>query len=191
MYPHLPARTKVALFPYLILVCVGLFVADDWGLIDLAAAQASPAQVVRPDSQPQSSPTSATARADIPPRYLRLYRGQTVPWNVLAAVGKIESDHGRVPGAKPGGSSSAGALGPMQFMPDTWKTWGRGGNVYDPVDAIPAAARLLDALGVRRNPSWALAAYNAGPGCADHPPASTRRYVTNVRAIARRYAKGA
>jgi soluble lytic murein transglycosylase-like protein len=163
-------------------------VAEDLGLVE-APAQASPTRP-KPARQPAAS---STATAEIPRRYLTLYQQAGnrygVPWSVLAAVGKVESNHGRVPGSKRGGSSSAGALGPMQFMPGTWQSWGRG-SVYDPADAIPAAARFLRALGVHRNPSWALAAYNAGPGRADRPPAVTRRYVADVRALARRYAAG-
>ena len=134
----------------------------------------------------QAAPSRA-ARADIPPRYLRLYqkagRDTGVRWTWLAAVGKVESGHGTNMGP-----SSAGALGPMQFMPGTWASWGRGGDINDPGDAIPAAARFLTALGINQRPAWALAAYNAGPGRADNPPASTIRYVANVRALAHRYA---
>lgn len=137
----------------------------------------------------QAAP-SRTARADIPSRLLPIYRSagkaESVPWSTLAAVGKVESNHCRNMGP-----SSAGALGCMQFMPGTWTSWGRGGDIYDPKDSIPAAARFLHALGINRNPSWALAAYNAGPGRADHPPTSTIRYVANVRALARRYARSA
>jgi soluble lytic murein transglycosylase-like protein len=138
---------------------------------------------------------SRTARADIPRHYLRLYQqagaSSGIPWQVLAGVGKAESNHGRVAGAKPGGSSSAGALGPMQFMPGTWATWGRGGNVYDPADAIPAAARYLHAIGAPGDLRRAVAGYNAGPGRADNPPAETRRYVEDVLAWNHRYQRGA
>jgi soluble lytic murein transglycosylase-like protein len=177
----IPVRTKVSLMPLLVAVVVLSMLLDP--------QQAAPAP------QPTAAhrrPASTTARADIPPRYLRLYReagaGSCIPWSALAGVGWAESKHGRVAGSKPGGSSSAGALGPMQFMPGTWATWGRGGNVYDPVDAIPAAARYLCALGAGRDLAWALAAYNAGPGRATHPPASTRRYVADVLAWNHRYA---
>lgn len=82
-------------------------------------------------------------------------------WYVLAAVGKVESDHGENMGP-----SSAGALGPMQFLPSTWKTSGVDGNgdgvanVMDPRDAIPAAARYLKVGGAPRDWYGALYSYN-------------------------------
>jgi soluble lytic murein transglycosylase-like protein len=184
----LGARGTVALVCVLVLAVSTYGIAEELGLLE-SPAIAAPAH--RPVRQP---PASSAAAADIPRGYLQLYRqaGRRygVPWSVLAGVGKVESDHGRVPGSRRGGSSSAGALGPMQFMPGTWQTWGRGRSVYEPAAAIDAAARFLRALGINHRPGWALAAYNAGPGRADQPPASTRRYVAAVTALARRYAAG-
>jgi cell wall-associated NlpC family hydrolase len=99
------------------------------------------------------------AKKDIPPAYLNLYTAaaQTcpgLPWAVLAAVGKVESDHGR--GADPGirsGANYAGAMGPMQFLAPTWAAYGMDSDgdgvtdVYNPADAIPAAAKMLCADG--------------------------------------------
>jgi cell wall-associated NlpC family hydrolase len=95
------------------------------------------------------------ARTDIPPAYLRWYldAAPTCPglgWNVLAAIGKIESDHGRstAPGVKTG-ENSAGAAGPMQFLAGTWATYGVDGDHdghadrYNPADAIYGAAHYL------------------------------------------------
>ena len=104
---------------------------------------------------------SSFAVADIPGRYRALYadaaavcRGLT--WQVLAAIGKVESDHGRssAPGVLSGVNAFGCCAGPMQFNlrngpPSTWDTWGRG-NVYDPADAIPAAARKLCGDGLAR-----------------------------------------
>jgi hypothetical protein len=104
---------------------------------------------------------SSFALADIPSRYLTLYgdaaavcRGLT--WQVLAAIGKVESNHGRssAPGVRSGVNAFGCCAGPMQFNlrngpPSTWDTWGRG-NVYDPADAIPAAARKLCGDGLAR-----------------------------------------
>jgi hypothetical protein len=105
---------------------------------------------------------SAFAISDIPRRYLELYSDaasecRALTWQVLAAIGKIESDHGRsqAPGVKSGVNRFGCCAGPMQFNltngpPSTWDTWGTGvrAHVYDPAHAIPAAARKLcgDAL---------------------------------------------
>ncbi|HKG42685.1 MAG TPA: lytic murein transglycosylase [Gaiellaceae bacterium] len=84
-----------------------------------------------------------------------------VPWQVLAAINKIESNFGRNMGP-----SSAGAVGWMQFMPDTWRRWGvdaDGNGVADPwtaADAIYAAARYLAASGVSTDLRRGIFAYN-------------------------------
>ncbi len=70
----------------------------------------------------------------------------------------IESDFGRVRN-----ESVAGAQGPMQFMPATWKSYGRGGDIQDPRDAILAAGRFLAAAGAARSESGALYRYNPSP----------------------------
>ena len=81
-----------------------------------------------------------------------------VPWNVLAAINKIESNFGRNMGP-----SSAGAIGWMQFMPSTWLRWGTdadGNGIADPwnpVDAVYSAARYLAASGAAsRHPAGGL-----------------------------------
>lgn len=61
-----------------------------------------------------------------------------VPWEVLAAVNLVETGMGRIRG-----TSTAGAQGPMQFLPATWDAFGDGGDVNDPHDAIMGAARYL------------------------------------------------
>src|SRR5690606_34245683 len=77
---------------------------------------------------------TALARSDIPPAYLRWYMdaAQACPglgWNVLAAIGKIETDHGRstLPGVHTG-QNHAGAGGPMQFLAPTWAAYGTDGD---------------------------------------------------------------
>ena len=107
------------------------------------------------------------ALADIPPAYLALYQEAAtelgMPWELLAAIGKVESDHGRNPASwKP---NAAGAEGPMQFLPATFAeySWASGNsnpNIYDPRDAIYAAAALLVDNNVRDDPRGALYAYN-------------------------------
>ena len=76
-------------------------------------------------------------------------------WTILASINFIESDFGRV-----NGPSSAGALGPMQFLPSSWTAYGSGGDVNNPKDAIEAAARYLFLSGARRNLDSAIFAYN-------------------------------
>ncbi|SEH00753.1 Transglycosylase SLT domain-containing protein [Nonomuraea solani] len=78
-----------------------------------------------------------------------------VEWEVLAAVMFAETKFGRVKSA-----SHAGAQGPMQFMPATWKAYGLGGDIQDPRDAIMGAANYLKATGAPRNYQRALHAYN-------------------------------
>jgi murein DD-endopeptidase MepM/ murein hydrolase activator NlpD len=103
-----------------------------------------------------------------------------VPWNVLAAINKIESNFGENMGP-----SSAGAVGWMQFMPSTWLRWGvdaDGDGVADPwdaADAVYAAARYLAASGGQTDISQAVFSYNH----ADW-------YVQEVLDLARVYGNG-
>jgi hypothetical protein len=77
-----------------------------------------------------------------------------IQWQYLAAINLIETNMGRIRGL-----SSAGAQGPMQFMPATWASYGRG-DVNNPHDAIQAAGRYLKAHGAPQNMSRAIYAYN-------------------------------
>jgi peptidoglycan hydrolase CwlO-like protein len=82
-------------------------------------------------------------------------------WYVLAAVGYVESNHGQYVA-----TSSAGAMGPMAFLPSTWEAYGVDGNgdgvanIMDPEDAIPAAASYLVQSGAPHDWYRALFAYN-------------------------------
>ena len=84
-----------------------------------------------------------------------------VPWSVLAAINKIESNFGRNMGP-----SSAGALGWMQFMPSTWVRWGTDADAngvadpWNPVDAVYSAARYLAASGGATDIRRAVFSYN-------------------------------
>jgi murein DD-endopeptidase MepM/ murein hydrolase activator NlpD len=101
----------------------------------------------------------------IPPFLLPIYEAAgtqyDVPWQILAAINEIESDYGRDLS-----TSTAGAVGWMQFLPSTWGQWGvdaTGTGIKDPfnpADAIFAAARYLSAAGASKNLRAAIFAYN-------------------------------
>jgi cell wall-associated NlpC family hydrolase len=119
------------------------------------------------------STPSQTAVAEIPPDYLLLYQeaglGFDIPWEVLAGIGKVECDHGRSPDPacwQEGATNSAGAGGPMQFLANTWQSYGLDGDNdgsadrWDPADAIVSAANYLKANGAPDNLEQAIYAYN-------------------------------
>ncbi|MBA3261881.1 MAG: lytic murein transglycosylase [Thermoleophilaceae bacterium] len=101
----------------------------------------------------------------VPPFLLSIYQAAGIEygirWEVLAAINEIETDYGRNLNV-----SSAGAVGWMQFMPSTWKTYGTDANKdgrkdpYNPVDAIFAAARYLKAASYEDDVRRAVFAYN-------------------------------
>jgi soluble lytic murein transglycosylase-like protein len=117
----------------------------------------------------------ATDRSDLegPPRakpgqlrtLVGIYRNAgyqyAIDWRVLAAINRVETNFGHNTH-----TSSAGAVGWMQFLPSTWRRWGidaSGDGIadpYDPQDAIFSAARYLDAAGARRDLRRAIFAYN-------------------------------
>jgi hypothetical protein len=140
---------------------------------------------------PGKLPVDTTVSSARPTTYLELYKASAarycagLSWTVLAAIGEVESGDGANVGP-----SSAGALGPMQFLPSTWKTWGIDGfgdtgtpNVMNPYDAIPSAAEYLCAAGASQGGQSlynAIYAYNHASW-----------YVDEVLAIAREYAQSA
>ena len=95
-----------------------------------------------------------------------------VGWSYLAAINFVETDFGRV-----AGPSSAGAQGPMQFMPATWASYGHG-NIHRPRDAILAAGRFLAGHGAARSIGSALYAYNPSWRYVD----AVLRYARRLRA---------
>jgi hypothetical protein len=187
---QLGMRRTLIVVCLLVLAVTGYGVAEDLGLVGTPPAHAR----VRPAGQ---APPSRAATADIPPAYLTLYRQAArrcpgLSWAVLAAVGKVESDHGRsrLPGVR-SGWNRAGAAGPMQFGIGTgragnaWAQFGgdfdhdRRRSVYDPGDAIPAAADYLCAHGAPKRLDAALHAYNP-----------SWSYVATVKRLARGYTVG-
>jgi hypothetical protein len=196
-YPQIPARVKLGLAPWFALAVIGLGVLADHGVIDFPAES----HATRPRAStrhgaghatPAPAPSPA-ARAEIPADYLALYQSSArscpgLPWGVLAGIGKVETNHGRSrpPGVHHGVNAFGCCAGPMQFNirngpPSTWDAYGRGGDVYDPADAIPAAARLLCANGARggRDLRGAVYAYN-----------HAWWYVAQVLQLARAYQAG-
>jgi murein DD-endopeptidase MepM/ murein hydrolase activator NlpD len=151
--------------------------ADDGPVLGFtAAASPAAAAVSLPASDAPNNPGSISIPTDFTtapatPQQLPLPALQAlwqragnaygVPWQVLAAINKIESNFGQNMGP-----SSAGAIGWMQFMPDTWLRWGvdaDGDGIANPwvaADAIYAAARYLAAAGGRSDISRAVFAYN-------------------------------
>jgi soluble lytic murein transglycosylase-like protein len=110
----------------------------------------------------QSPPLRARIRVGAAPPEARLvawYREAQrrfgVRWQLLAAVNFVESSFGKVRN-----TSTAGAQGPMQFLPATWRAYGLGGDVHDPHDAILGAANYLAANGARTDERDALYHYN-------------------------------
>ncbi|MEV8630130.1 bifunctional lytic transglycosylase/C40 family peptidase [Streptosporangium sp. NPDC051023] len=153
------------------------------------------------DNAQLAADQSESATSDIPPEYLKQYRESAkkigVQWNVLAGVGKRETDHGRskLPGVS-SGTNYAGAAGPMQFLISTWggkakikipstfsgyASDGDGdgwADIYNPADAILGAAKMLKRNGAPENVRRSLFVYNRAWW-----------YVDQVMEIAQRYAK--
>ena len=78
-----------------------------------------------------------------------------VGWNYLAAINLIETRFGSI-----AGDSTAGAQGPMQFLPATFAGYGEGGDIRSPRDSIMAAGRYLAANGFAGDPDHAIYRYN-------------------------------
>ncbi len=116
---------------------------------DEAVAAAARLAAAQQQADRAARATSVRTAEGIPAEYLSAYRAAagTCPglrWSLLAALGQVESGHGRNMGP-----SSAGAMGPMQFMPATFAQVGVDGDgdgvrdIMDPQDAIVSAARYL------------------------------------------------
>jgi murein DD-endopeptidase MepM/ murein hydrolase activator NlpD len=119
-----------------------------------------PGAVARPAGVPPANP-AVLSFEQLRDLWQRAGSAYGVPWQVLGAINKIESNFGQNMGP-----SSAGAVGWMQFMPSTWERWGMDAdgdgiaNPWDPEDAVFAAARYLAAAGAHEDISRAIFAYN-------------------------------
>ncbi|WP_267244535.1 NlpC/P60 family protein [Streptomyces sp. PR69] len=156
-----------------------------------AVAVASALGSLFPGGSSTAAAPSKHAVADIPPYMLALYQRAApecpgLSWTVLAAIGKVETDHARHPTM----ISSAGAVGPMQFLPSTFKQYAHpvppGGKnpptPWDPVDAVHAAARLLCANGARngRDLRRAIWHYNHSNAYVDHVLTIAAKYAASA-----------
>jgi Transglycosylase SLT domain len=154
----------------------------------LLGTQASVIGLV-PAARQDPLPVTPAATTGRPATWLALYQDSAadycpgLSWTVLAAIGEIESGDG-----SNDGPSTAGALGPMQFMPATWAGWATDGfgetgmpDISNPLDAVPSAARLLCADGAATGTSGLSAAV------FDYNHASW--YVSEVLDLAGEYAR--
>ena len=130
----------------------------------LAAIPRSPGRL------PRVRVAAAAPAAALRSHYEEAQRRFGVHWSILAAVNFVESAFGRVRSA-----SEAGARGPMQFLPATWRAYGMGGEIDEPRDAILAAANYLRRSGAPEDMDGALFAYN-----------HSTSYVRAIRRFARR-----
>jgi soluble lytic murein transglycosylase-like protein len=112
-------------------------------------------------SKGYAQPTLPAWRIDPPPpadELLGYYReaesASGVGWTYLAAINLIETGFARIAGV-----STAGAQGPMQFLPSTFAAYGEG-DILSPHDSIMAAGRYLAANGFQDNRDYALYRYN-------------------------------
>jgi len=140
--------------------------ADIRATADLVALTPPDAQL--PPWRIIAAPSRAVLRAD----YRAAQAATGVGWSYLAAINFVETDFGRI-----AGPSSAGAQGPMQFLPATWAIYGHG-DIHRPRAAIMAAARFLRARGASRAIGPALYAYNPSWRYVD----AVLRYARRLRA---------
>ena len=189
-----------ALSPGPRLASIAAALASAGVLVLAGAASLIPGLLTDPDCALGAAAPSETARS-IPAEYLTLYQragsAYAVPWPILAAIGAIESDHGRSrqPGVRTGVNAFGCCAGPMQFNlrngpPSTWQTYRVDGNAdgdtdpYDPADAIASAANYLRALlgHSRGDPASAVYGYNHDDGYVADVLARARTFSTTPEA---------
>jgi hypothetical protein len=174
-------------------------------LLFVVLVTATTTSVCNPQGSASTAPVSAPSKealADIPGNYLPLYvaAGQKygLDWSILAGIGSIETNHGRLkaPGVTSGANAFGCCGGPMQFFfkpyggrlranetnRSTWGMMAVDGNgdgfkdVWDPADAIPSAARYLKASGAPREWQRAIFAYNRAQWYVDDVLGHAKRY---------------
>ena len=150
---------------------------------DVVTAHRELVRITPPLRNPKIRVGPAAPAADLLRWYGEAARRFHVPWRVLAAVNFVESAFGKLRSA-----SAAGAQGPMQFLPSTWRMYGLGGNVHDPHDAILGAANYLRASGARQSIRRALHAYNPSSLYVDAVLRYARVMRADIRAFYELYA---
>jgi membrane-bound lytic murein transglycosylase B len=138
----------------------------------LAAIPRSPGRLPRLRVAP------AAPAAELRRDYEEAQRRFGVHWSILASINFVESAFGRIRSA-----SEAGARGPMQFLPATWRTYGMGGDIDKPRDAILAAANYLRRAGAPDDLDRALLAYNHSTPYVR----AIRRFAQRMRADSRAF----
>jgi membrane-bound lytic murein transglycosylase B len=138
----------------------------------LAAIPRSPGRL------PRVRVARAAPAAELRRHYGEAQRRFGVHWSVLASVNFVESAFGRVRSA-----SEAGARGPMQFLPATWRAYGMRGDIDEPRDAILAAANYLRQSGAPEDLDGALFAYNHSTSYVR----AIRRFAGRMRADERAF----
>jgi len=162
----------------LALAAAGNASADTFRVVHQHASRGAGAELAAiPFSQAQSGGMSFAALRGI---WQAAGNRYGIPWQVLAAINKVETNFGSNLGP-----SSAGAVGWMQFMPSTWARWGldaNGDGVADPdnpTDAIFSAARYLAGCGGQFDIARAVYCYN-----------HSQAYVSEVLRLAALYGQG-
>jgi hypothetical protein len=121
---------------------------------------------------------AAAPAAELRRDYAAAQRRFGIHWSILASINFVESAFGRMRSA-----SEAGARGPMQFLPSTWRRYGMGGDIADPHDAILGAANYLRQAGAASSLDRALFAYNHSSWYVR----AVRRFAARMRADARTF----
>jgi hypothetical protein len=168
----------------------GVSLATLTGKVTAVLGRSARIVTLRQQEQPKRQlPATRPASGQRPTTYLQLFQDSAaeycpgLSWTVLAAIGQIESGDGANEGP-----SSAGALGPMQFLPSTWAVWGIDAfgqtgppDIMNPYDAVASAARMLCADGA--------AAGGASLKAAIFDYNHADWYVSEVLALAAEYAQ--